>query len=75
MMKQHNYAFEDAAAKRFLRLARQFENLAETYREVHLHGPANDAEAWKSACEFQAAHTVRAANAVEVINHTICAHR
>lgn len=52
MMKQHNYAFEDAAAKRFLCLARQFENLAETYREVRLHGPAADAEAWKGLCEY-----------------------
>lgn len=38
---------EDEISNRYLRLARQFENLAETYREVRLYGPANDAEAWK----------------------------
>lgn len=40
---------------RYLCFARHFENLAETYREARLYGPANDAEAWKFACEFQAA--------------------
>lgn len=38
---------EDEFSNRYRRLARQFENLAETYREVRLYGPANDAEAWK----------------------------
>jgi hypothetical protein len=36
----------------YLRLAKHFENVSETYREVRLHGPANDAEAWKGVCEF-----------------------
>lgn len=38
---------EDQFSNRFLRLAKQFENLAETYREIRLHGSANDVEAWK----------------------------
>lgn len=33
--------------ERYRELANHFENLAETYREVRLHGPANDAEAKK----------------------------
>lgn len=45
---------DSAFSSRYLRLAKQFENLAEAYREVRLHGPANDAEARKSAYEFQA---------------------
>jgi hypothetical protein len=48
-------ATADEIEDRYLRWARDFENLAQTYREVRLHGPANDAEAWKNACEFQAA--------------------
>jgi hypothetical protein len=45
------------AAEPYLRLAKHFENTAETYREVRLFGPANDAEAWKGACEFLAARS------------------
>ena len=36
----------------YVRLARDFENAAEAYREVRLHGPANDAEARKGVCEY-----------------------
>jgi hypothetical protein len=42
------------AADRYLRWAKDFENRAQAYREVRLHGPANDAEAWKGACADQA---------------------
>jgi hypothetical protein len=35
-----------------LRLARDFENAAEAYREVRLRGPAADAEAKRGACEY-----------------------
>ena len=38
----------------YLKLARDFENAAEAYRDVRLHGPATDAEARKGACEFLA---------------------
>jgi hypothetical protein len=36
----------------YLKLARDFENAAEAYREVRLHGPANDAEGKKGVCEY-----------------------
>jgi hypothetical protein len=35
-----------------LRLARDFQNAAESYRDVRLHGPAADAESKKGVCEF-----------------------
>jgi hypothetical protein len=44
----------DSLAQRYLRLARNFENAAETYREVRLFGPANDAEARKAVCVWLA---------------------
>jgi hypothetical protein len=34
----------------YVRLARDFENAAEAYREVRLHGQATDAEAKKGVC-------------------------
>ena len=36
----------------YLQLARDFENAAEAFRAVRLHGPATDAEARKGACEY-----------------------
>jgi hypothetical protein len=36
----------------YLRLAKLYENIAATYREGRLHGPANDAEARKGVCAF-----------------------
>ena len=36
----------------YVRLARDFENAAEAYRDVRLHGPAADAEARKGVCEY-----------------------
>ena len=36
----------------YVRLARDFENAAETYRDVRLHGPATDAEAKRGVWEF-----------------------
>jgi hypothetical protein len=42
----------ETTAQPYLRLAKHFENVSETYREVRLFGPANDAEAWKGVCEF-----------------------
>ncbi len=38
----------------YLRLVKDFENIAAAYRDMRLHGPANDAEARKSACEWLA---------------------
>lgn len=42
-------------AEPLLKLAREFENAAEIYREMRLHGPANDADAWKGVCTDLAA--------------------
>ena len=36
----------------YLRLAKEFESAAETYREVRLYGKAFDAEAKKGVCEY-----------------------
>jgi hypothetical protein len=36
----------------YIRLARDFENAAETLREFRIHGPAADAEARKGVCEY-----------------------
>jgi hypothetical protein len=46
---------------RYRGLASQFENLAETYRDVRLHGAANDAESRKHACETLARESEKAA--------------
>jgi hypothetical protein len=36
----------------YIRLARDYATVAETYREVRLHGPATDAEARKGMFEY-----------------------
>jgi hypothetical protein len=36
----------------YIRLARDFENIAETYRQARVHGSANNAEARKGVCEY-----------------------
>jgi hypothetical protein len=40
------------AANIYLRLAKHFDNAAETYRQVRLFGPANDAEARRGVCAW-----------------------
>lgn len=50
-MKQQPDAEPGPIVETYERLARDFESAAETFRQVHLHGPANDAEAKKGACE------------------------
>jgi hypothetical protein len=41
-----------AGADWYLQMAKSFENIAAAYRDVRVHGPANDAEARKGVCEF-----------------------
>ncbi len=44
----------DPMAAHYLRLAKDFENTAETFREARLFGPANDADARMGVCAWLA---------------------
>lgn len=50
-MKPHPDLEPCPVVEPYEQLAREFASAAETYRQVHLYGPANDAEAKKGACE------------------------